>query len=224
MSYKKDELIKKQISNWNEFLQKDKIKGISSKNKLIYDKILLEAKKQLSLDNSSYFLGKLKQKDNYLLYDYFRDSVIFLDVEADYRKQIYLIGIYDGFDIKFLVKNKNLYRDILKQILNSFKLIVTFNGSSYDLPLIEKQFKININIPHIDLKHFCNKNDLTGTLKEIETKLKIKRPKHLKGSPVDLWKTMHASCDEEYFKLLLNYNEEDVINLKFILEKIMKKV
>ena len=54
--------------------------------------------------------------------------------------------------------------------------------------------------------------------------LGLKRPTHLYGNPVDAWKTFHASGDREYLELLLDYNREDVENLKRIMEVVYDKL
>lgn len=52
----------------------------------------------------------------------------------------------------------------------------------------------------------------------VETKLGIRRPKHLMGMGGDhavyLWRAWLASGDNEYLDLLIQYNEQDVLNLE----------
>ena len=225
ISYNKEKSLYKQgIRSWNSFLETQKIKGISKEKKIILDKELIEAKHNLYTENTSYFSGVLPQKENYRLYPLFQDETLFLDIEIDSKRNIILIGLFNGFKTKFMIKGFNLYKDILKKELENYKLIVTFNGSSFDLPLIEKQLDLPITLPHIDLKHLCNKVGLKGSLKEIELILNLKRPKHLLGHPVDAWKAAHASQDDRYLKALLNYNEEDLVNLRPILEYCYKQL
>jgi len=102
--------------------------------------------------------------------------------------------------------------------------MITFNGSSFDLPKLEKQFRITINMPHIDLKPLCVNLGLKGGLKEVERILDLRRPQHLQGNPVDLWKAFHASGDKEYLDLLISYNKEDIENLKVIMDIVYKKM
>ena len=81
-------------------------------------------------------------------------------------------------------------------------------------------FGIKIDKAHIDLKPLCVNLGWKGGLKEVEKTLGISRPAHLHGNPVDLWRAFHASGDREYLDLLIAYNEEDVVNLKAVMEKV----
>ena len=63
---------------------------------------------------------------------------------------------------------------------------------------------------------------LKGGLKEIERKLSISRGDLVSrlcgGDAITLWKMYKATGDEHYLNLLVEYNEEDIINLKKIAE------
>ena len=61
----------------------------------------------------------------------------------------------------------------------------------------------------------------------IEEEVGIKRPIHLKAygeNPIDLWRAFLASGDKEYLDLLIQYNEEDIINLKPLMEYVYGKL
>ena len=103
-------------------------------------------------------------------------------------------------------------------------MIITFNGGAFDLPKLRKELKIDVNQIHIDLKPLCVNLGLVGGLKEVEKILKLNRPSHLYGNPVDLWKSFHASGDKEYLDLLLEYNREDIENLKGVIDFVYKKM
>ncbi len=79
-------------------------------------------------------------------------------------------------------------------------------------------------MPHIDLKPLCVNLELKGGLKEVEKVLNLKRPPHLYGNPVELWKTFHASGDREYLDLLLEYNREDCENLKGVMDYVYEEM
>lgn len=54
-------------------------------------------------------------------------------------------------------------------------------------------------------------------MKEAEKKLGLKKLGNLYGNPVELWKAFHASGDREYLELLLDYNKDDVENLRAVM-------
>jgi len=204
------------IKDWNDFLRIGEIKGISIRSKLFYDRKIKEAREALIKEDSAYFIGKLPQVEMWRLYDYFREECGFLDIEVDSVGKVILVGISDYYNSNFFVKGVNLDKNLLEKELSKYKLIVTFNGGAFDLPKLRKQMGIKIGVAHLDLKPLCVNMGLVGGLKEVEKKLNLKRPVHLNGNPVDLWKAFHASGDREYLDLLLKYNGEDIENLKAI--------
>lgn len=224
VGFKGEKNILLQVKDWNGFLRKEKIKGISKKAKCYFDRKILRARNQLYNLNANYFVEKLPKKEMWRLYDFFKDSVLFLDIETDSYGRVILIGMSDGYDSKLMVKGINLDADIFFKELDKYKLLVTFNGRSYDIPKIEKEFGIKISKVHIDLKPLCVNLGWKGGLKEVEQLLGIERPRHLRGNPVDLWKAFHASGDKEYLDLLIAYNEEDVVNLKMVMENVYEEL
>ena len=212
------------ITDWPSFLKTEKIKGIPVLKKSYYNRQIQEAQQALSNGDSSYFVGKLASKHMWRLYDYFKEESGFLDVEIDPSGKIVVAGISNYFSTNFFVQGANLEKSFLEKELKKYKLLVTFNGAAFDLPRLQKQFGISFAVPHIDLKPLCVKLDMKGGLKEIEKQLNLKRPAHLYGNPVELWKAFHASGDREYLELLLDYNREDVENLRAVMEKVYQKL
>ncbi|HLC85760.1 MAG TPA: ribonuclease H-like domain-containing protein [Candidatus Nanoarchaeia archaeon] len=214
------------IKTWEDFLNTKNIKGIPEKNKIAYDEQIINAKK-LYFSNDAALYKKFPSKEVWRLYNYLKDEAIFLDIEVGKNyKDIIIIGLFDGINTKTIVKSYNLDNNILLNELKKYKLLITYNGSAFDIPALEKFFNIKIEIPHLDLKHSCLKLGLKGGLKEIEKLLNIKRPSNLYGKPYDAYKAFMASGDKEYLELLIKYNEEDTINLKFIADycyKILKE-
>ena len=221
---RKEHLIWEQgIHHWTDFLRVQRIKGFLSEKKHYYDRQLWEALKELQADNSSYFVGKFPAKEMWRLYDYFRDQCCFLDIETDSHHKITVVGISNYYQTASFVRGFNLDKEQIKQHLQKYKLLVTFNGSSFDLPHLKKQLGVTIPLPHIDLKPLCVNLGLTGGLKEIEITLNLKRPPQLYGNPVELWNAFHASGDKEWLELLLDYNREDIENLRAVMEHVYAK-
>jgi uncharacterized protein YprB with RNaseH-like and TPR domain len=232
ISKKKELHIWKQgINDWDAFLAKESIKGISEKSKLLYNNMIREAKKELHALNSGYFIGKLPCSEMWRLYDFFKEEAVFLDIETSgvgRDSYITIIGLFDGINTKTMVRNINLDFLGLRKELERYKIIITFNGASFDLPMLSKRDKgikeILAKIPHIDLKTMAAKAGLKGGLKQIERELGIKRSNAIvesmyNGDPFQLWRMFLGSGDDYYLRLLIEYNEEDCINLKQIANK-----
>ncbi len=226
ISTKKEQHIWAQhIPDWPTFLQTKTIKGIAPEKKSYYDRQIRQAQQAIKQDNSSYFLNKLPATEQWRLYNYFKDQAGYLDIEINSSGKVILVGIHDGNNnTNFFLKGANLEKNIIEKELQKYKLLITFNGATFDLPKLKKQLHLNFTIPHIDLKPLCIKLNLDGGLKEIEHTLNLKRPSHLYGNPVELWKAFHASGDREYLQLLLDYNREDCENLQRIMDYCYQKM
>ena len=167
------------------------------------------------------------------LYDFFREDAVFLDLEttglSKNNDDITVFGLYDGISTKIMIKGINLDYTSLKKELEKYKLIVTFNGASFDIPFIEKRYPNLIpKIPNFDVRSVTDKLGLKGGLKNIERELGIKRTqivdKFYGGDALTLWRMYSATGDEYYLNLLVEYNEFDIINLKIVAEYCIKKL
>jgi len=221
------------IKSWTQFTNSEKILGISPHRKYHYDRKIKEAQSALYNFDSKYFINKLNSVESWRLYNFFKEDAVFLDIEASGAESdsfITTIGMFDGIDTKTMIHGINLDLPLLKKILSNYKLIITFNGSTFDLPMLRKKFpEILPDIPHWDLRHACARVGLKGGLKQIEKELGIKRTNNIVermygGDPITLWRMFRGSGDEYYLKLLIEYNEEDCINLKSIANKVYDKL
>lgn len=222
------------IKSWDDFLNASKIKGISSARKLYYDRRLKEARKELYSFNSSYFIGLLPKPEMWRLYDFFMEDAVFLDIETtgfDKNADIIMIGLYDGISTKILFRHHlhDANLDYLKEELSRYKLLVTFNGSSFDVPFIKKRYPDLLpEMPHFDVRSIAKKAGLPGGLKEIEKSIGIRREPVIEkfngGDVSALWRMYKATGDEYYLDLLIKYNEDDMINLKKVAGHAVKKL
>lgn len=233
ISKRKEESIKSQgITDWNQFIKTEKIKGISDKSKQYYNQELIKASEAIKKNDSKYFKDILPSMETWRLYDQFKSQTVFLDIEVTGVKEyddIIMVGLFDGIDTKLMIRGINLSIKALEEELRQYKLIVTFNGNVFDLPFLKKRYPNLIpDIPTIDLRHFANRYNLNGGLKNIENNLNIRRSdiqyKFRSGDIKRLWRMYLASGDRHYLKLLVEYNEDDCINQKIILEKIIKEI
>ena len=211
------------LNSWDDFLGVVKVKGLSAVRKDNCDRWLQEAKGKLRVGDSSFFA---RMPDQWRLYNEFKDEAVFLDIETNgYYSGITVIGLSDGFDTKTFVRGFNLERALIIKELSRYKLIITFNGASFDLPVINRYFDFSPRVPHIDLRFVCQKLGFTGGLKAIEKQFSIKRRPEVNGlsgeDAVYLWEMWKSTGDKDYLDRLVWYNEEDILNLRPLAEKLV---
>jgi len=211
------------VHTWDEFIEAKRLKGFSGSRKTMHALKLQKAKKNLEVNNLEFFRHHLPKNQHWRLYEKFKDEAVYLDIETTgFYGGITVIGLYDGRDTKIMVRGQNLDKDLLLDTLKQYKLLLTFNGSSFDIPVINRYFGCKLDMPHIDLRHVCAKIGLHGGLKHIEKVLGIKRADDVEGvsggDAVYLWHMYKSSGDRKYLELLVKYNEEDIINLKPLAE------
>lgn len=211
------------VGSWDDFLRINKIKGISDKRKKFLDFLIRKAKRNLycidSLEND-FFYDNMALSEHWRFYEFFCDEIIFLDIEVSHVDGGYItvVSLFDGIESMSFVKGINLDFFRINEILSRYKLVVSFNGSVFDRHMLAK-FGVKNKMLHFDLRFACNKIGLKGGLKDIEKEVGIKRKNPIvdnlsNGDPYKLWRMFNGSGDKYYLNLLVEYNLEDVINLR----------
>lgn len=212
------------VANWDAFREAKRVAGIATLRKGFYDRQLDRADQALVAEDVHHLAHTLPVGQHWRLWDSFKDDVVFLDIETSgYYGDVTVVGLYDGVDTKTMVRGITFDKDVLRDELRKYKMLVTFNGRSFDIPVLQRYFQDVVpDIPHIDLRHVCAKIGLTGGLKSIERQLGISRPTaiaDLSGADaVFLWQQWKSTGDRQYLEKLVQYNEEDIVNLKPLAE------
>ncbi len=217
------------IISWDAFLDNLNSINLPAHKKDCIEEELKNSEIEAGNSNYLYFKDKIVRKEHWRLYPQFAESCAFLDIETTglmYNDKITIIGLYDGSEIKTYIHGRNL--EDIKEELKKYSMIVTFNGTSFDLPFIQRVFpEIVFNHIHVDLRYFTRRIGLSGGLKAIEDKMNINRCEETTGltgwDAVRLWR-MYERGDKDALELLIKYNNEDIVNLKKILELIYPKV
>ncbi|MFC1970924.1 ribonuclease H-like domain-containing protein [Chloroflexota bacterium] len=155
----------------------------------------------------------------------------YLDIETTglswLDSDITVIGIYlaNGIDSRLVqLVGRDVTTDNLLEAINGVNTIYTYNGSRFDLPFIHGTLGIDLETvaDHHDLMYDCWRCNLRGGFKAVEQQLGI--PRKLQGingwDAVLLWQRYLEYGDRDALATLLEYNKEDVVNLKVLRERL----
>jgi hypothetical protein len=168
----------------------------------------------------------LPAAEHWRLFDAFGDGAAYLDIETGDDawgcEGISAIGFLDRDGPRLLLAGRDLH--LFPELARKWSLLVTFNGSSFDVPILRRAFPDwSPPIGHIDLRHLLARLGHHGGLKKIESEisaLNLARPAHLRG--IDGWDACNLfrrgrDGDGPALRLFAEYNLYDVINLRTLM-------
>ncbi len=212
------------IRTWSDFLDGHQdVRLTRTKRESLLDTVET-SKKKLAKEDCGYFAQRLPRKEHWRMYRAFKDKTAFLDIETTglgLHDDITLIGLYDGKHMRTYTLGSDL--EEFPARLQRYGLLVTFNGTCFDLPFIQSRFPdLVLDQAHIDLRFALRRLGLSGGLKSIEEQLGLERSESTKGltgwDAVRLWREYQRG-KEESLDLLVEYNAEDVMNMETLLER-----
>jgi uncharacterized protein YprB with RNaseH-like and TPR domain len=211
------------LTTWEDFLSVKRISGLGSERLAWLKGLLEESLRQLH--RPEYFASCLPTGELWRLFHHFRARTAYLDIETTgsswWEQAVTVVGFYDGYLMRQFVLGQDLMD--FPEALADVDVLVTFNGTQFDLPVLKAYFPDLILPPlHLDLRFILARLGYRGGLKRIEPLFGIKRPPEVAGfngfDAVLLWDRFQRG-DLTARKLLLQYNEEDVLNLETIMEQ-----
>jgi uncharacterized protein YprB with RNaseH-like and TPR domain len=171
--------------------------------------------------NSAWFGRCLPSGQVWRLFHDFRASCAYLDIETTGllgQGHITTIALYDGRSIRTYVHGDNL--DQFPEDIRDYRLLVTYNGKSFDLPFIARDLGVRLGQAHIDLRHLLSSLGLKGGLKSCERQMGLTRPglEEVDGFvAVLLWHDFRRRRNERALETLLAYNVQDTLSLETLL-------
>ena len=204
--------------DWDSFAG-DLPTPVPAGRKFFLKKGIEESRRHLANFNPAYFSKLIPSNQGWRLFPEFRNSTVYLDIETTgldrYFNDITTIALFDGESILTYVQGQNL--DDFIEDIQRYKVIVSYNGKSFDIPFIEHHFKIRLDHAHIDLRYILYSLGLKGGLKGCEKQLGMNRGdlSEIDGFfAVLLWQEYQRTGNHKVLDTLLAYNIQDTINLE----------
>jgi uncharacterized protein YprB with RNaseH-like and TPR domain len=178
------------------------------------------ARPRLDDGDSAFFDRELPSSERWRLYEDFRESACFFDIETTgldrHRDRVTCVSAHRAGDTETLVRGDDLTRANLERLLDA-PLLVSFNGARFDVPFLEASFELSVDVPHLDLMSPCRRVGLTGGLKAIEPAVGVERDRpDISGEDaVRLWREHERGVDGA-LERLVEYNREDAANLRTV--------
>jgi uncharacterized protein len=207
------------VLTWADFLCRPSIERISSVRKARYDAQVARALEQYAAGGARYFGVMLPPREHWRLFEWLRPHTAYLDIETDSFGRITVVGLYGLGRMTSFVRGESLDGRRLGDALRQYDLLVTFNGTTFDLPMLLGQYPdLPLDQPHLDLCLLGRRLGYRGGLKAIERQLGIDRMKALDGMSGDdavrCWNRWRYGRDRHAKARLLRYNEADCMNLE----------
>jgi uncharacterized protein YprB with RNaseH-like and TPR domain len=140
----------------------------------------------------------------------------YLDIETSFRREVTVVGLMRADRGMIQIVGSANTRNTLEDVLQGLDTLCTFNGDSFDIPVLQRAFGIGLaeRFRSLDLSIECRRVGRRGGLKNIEMGLQI--PRRLRGvdgyDAMVLWDRW-TNGDREALETLLRYNADDVMNL-----------
>ncbi|MFH1835352.1 MAG: ribonuclease H-like domain-containing protein [Methanobacteriota archaeon] len=210
----------------------------SLKSRKVLKAGILESKSRLEVFDHTYFREALFGSLVWRAYGKFRNHACFLDIEttglSPKEHIVTTVCVHSPNGTRDYVEGKNLAE--LKDDLDKFKYIITFNGARFDLPFLSKRQGIKFHQIHLDLMYPLYKLGFNGGLKSIEKQLGMDRDTSgVTGfDAVRLWKAYKKNktvevagqkvAGKKALKLLIEYNRDDTVNLEQLTDFAVEKL
>jgi uncharacterized protein len=191
---------------------------------------LRQSERALADGDAAWFGRRLPGREHWRLYPEFAQSTAFLDIEttslSPYEGVVTVVTVHGAGTSRTFVRGEDL--EELPAYLGRFPVLVTFNGSRFDVPFLQVAFPHLADPPvHIDLRFVLYRLGLAGGLKRIEATLGLGDRRGVEGigglDAVRLWHEYRRG-NPAALDRLVRYNVADTRNLEPLLELAVREL
>lgn len=212
------------IRSWDDFISADSVCAMKPEAKERGDVVLSQASELLDEGDAPALADMLPRGESWRLFDRFRDDAVYLDIETDGLSRdstVTVVTVHSRKDTVTLTHGIDLDPGTLSDALKGASMVVSFNGSCFDIPVLRNSFPtVDLDLPQFDLRFASRKVGYRGGLKPLEVKLGIQRSDEIEGvdgaDAVRLWKMWEKHGDRDSLDILTEYNRADTVNLERI--------
>jgi uncharacterized protein YprB with RNaseH-like and TPR domain/predicted nuclease with RNAse H fold len=196
--------------------------GVKLQQKL--DDYIPRSRDAIKNKDASFFQRLSTLGEAWRIFPEFADQCVYLDIETTGLSSVFdsvtMVGLYDGRKYNVYIEGHNL--PDFQEDLKKYSVVVTYNGAGFDLRFLRFAFP-NLVLPpvHIDLRWTSRRLGLMGGLKEVERQMGISRPDgvaDIGGFEATVLWSKYLRGDRAALEQLVQYNTEDVVHLKAIME------
>jgi len=206
------------VSSWADYRALGSVRGIRPRLKERHDQLLRVAESALGRD-PGFFAHALPSSEHWRAYEDFRDGAAYLDIETtgDRENLVTIVGIRYAGESRCFVRGVDYTPAAVGEFLRGATALVTFNGASFDLPVLASEGVVFPKVPSVDLRVVFHRAGYAGGLKKIEEALGFVRNDGVRGmtgyDAVKMWRRWERGGDREALDRLLDYNTADFENL-----------
>jgi uncharacterized protein len=216
------------LSDWRDLLERPADLGLSSASRTRLAQELAASERALAERDVAWFGHRLPEREHWRLYPEFARETAFLDIEttglSPYEGIVTVVGVHAHDGTRSFVAGEDL--EELPAYLRRYRILVTFNGSRFDVPFLLVAFPQLLVPPvHIDLRFLFYRLGLAGGLKRIEAQLGIGDRSGVEGihglDAVRLWQEYRRGSRTALDRLV-RYNRADTVNLEPLLARAVR--
>lgn len=224
------ELWQQGVVDWSELASERRLRELPERQRHAVDRLLGQSEAALEREDAEWFAHRLHDREHWRLYPEFRARTAFLDIEttslSPYEGIVTVVAVHGAGKTRSFVAGDDLPE--LPAYLRSFSVLVTFNGSRFDVPFLRTAFPSFAPPPvHIDLRFLFYRLGIAGGLKRIEATLGVGDRSGVEGvdglEAVRLWQAYRRGSREALDRLV-RYNRADTVNLEPLLDLAVREL
>lgn len=224
------ELWRNRVLDWSELLDAPAGRSVSDAVRSRLEQEIAASERALADRNVAWFGRRLPEREHWRLFPEFEPETAYLDIETNglspYGGIVTVASVHAHGETRTFVAGEDL--EELPAYLGRFPVLVTFNGSRFDVPFLCAVFPAMVPPPvHIDLRFLLYRLGLSGGLKRIEAALRIGDRSGVEGidglEAVRLWQEYRRGSRAALDRLV-RYNRADTTNLEPLLRRAVNQL